>query len=690
MSNRVFTASFAACLFLLIVGAKWATFERFGSPMPDWDQWDAEGSELFIPWFEGDRFLAHLFHPHNEHRVVLTKLQNLALGLLNGQWDSRLEAVTNAMLHAALGAGFWWCACGWIARGPGVSPVINGRSPRPKTGWQPVLLAAALFVVTAALFALPVAWQNVLGGFHSQQYWLLAVSFIAIAVLPFARSWSPAWWLGALGALLALGSMGSGLLTAAVVLGVVAWRLMRRETTLPQVWPTLAVAASLLLVGLLTRVEFPGHQDLKAKTAHDFIFSIVHSLQWPLRDRDWAALVLWAPWLVLAWRVARADRGADTRVPQTILALGGWVLLQVFATAYARGVGADYPASRYMDTLAFGALANAAALAWLLQGPKEQETKRPTDIASAAVGPFVPWSLGLLVLLAAGWLATLASGLHETIVRNVGTEMPDAKKYYIKAEGNMRRYLGTNDRKHLPYPDIPFPDVDLLIERLGKPSLRALMPLPIRAPLPLKPAEGAAAFVENDARGTDPENPPRTGLSPRTAPLDYTLTWGSFNAAGKAAGETGTWRSAPVQPTLRGWLKFETAGQARDPNGGVGLELRDARTDAVLARVRPDRVPGDSWRAAYVRTPRAPFVVVAEDRHEARWLAFSGPTEMGALSYWAWRATRRGFFLLYAAAGATVVLAAIALRARVRRGHASAAGRVENRSATRATRAQPA
>ena len=107
MPSRAFTAAFAACLFSLIVTAKWATFDRFGSPMPDWDQWDAEAVELFIPWYGSDQFLTHLFNPHNEHRVVLTKLQNLTLGLLNGQWDSRLEAVTNALLHAAVAVALW-------------------------------------------------------------------------------------------------------------------------------------------------------------------------------------------------------------------------------------------------------------------------------------------------------------------------------------------------------------------------------------------------------------------------------------------------------------------------------------------------------------------------------------------------------------------------------------------------------
>ena len=114
LTPRVLPVAIATCLFCLIVGAKWATFDRYGSPMPDWDQWDAEADNLFIPWFESDKFAEHLFAPHNEHRVVLTKLQSLALVLVNGQWDSRLEALTNALLHAALATAFWIYGRRWI------------------------------------------------------------------------------------------------------------------------------------------------------------------------------------------------------------------------------------------------------------------------------------------------------------------------------------------------------------------------------------------------------------------------------------------------------------------------------------------------------------------------------------------------------------------------------------------------
>ena len=636
-----------------MAGAKWATFERFGSPMPDWDQWDAEALELIVPWFSGDHFVTHLFAPQNEHRIVLTKLQNLALVLANGQWDARLESVTNAMLHAALAAAFWLFACRWIAvRARAVQMAATNAAPSSHPSAWPALLSAALFVVTAALFGLPLAWQNILGGLHSVQYWLLGLSFVATVTLPFERPGSRGWWTGMVAAALALLAMGSGLLAAAVVVIVVIFRWCRREPTFGRAWLTLACCAVLIAIGLATRVEVPWHEKLKVTTAHDFFLSIVHSLQWPFQERSWAAAVLWLPWLIALGHVllmqpassisnatGRDDSGsvdAQNRAGQALVAVGGWVLVQIVATAWARGAGGGYPASRYMDTLAFGAMANAVALAWLLCAvPRSRLIRSGCGVA------------------AVGWLVVLGWGLHEVADRNLRYELPDAKKYYVRGEGHLRRYLGTENPKQLAHPGIPFPSAEGLIDRLGRPAVRALMPLPIRAALPLAAAGSAGGFVENDARDAAPDNPPHAGISPATPPLDATKTWGSFGAT-----STVEWTSAPLATATRGWLKFETAGAVGE--SGVALELHDARTGAFLANVAPTRVPGDSWRAAYVRAPRGPFVVVARDADPQRWLAFSGPVEMGWLSYWAWQATRQGLLLVYTASGGALMLVAIA------------------------------
>src|ERR1035437_2981785 len=296
-SGPLLPVALSVCLFFIIVGAHWATFDRFGSDMPNWDQWDAEGLNLLAPWFEHDHFAAHLFLPHNEHRVVVTKLHNLALTLLDGQWDARLESVTNAALHAALAVAFWLAGRRWLrcadAGGAGQPlPRSFSHLPPPASSLQP-LREAALFVTLAALFDAPYAWENVLGGFHSLQYWLVLLSFSSIVALPFALPWSAGWWAAASATALALLTMGSGFFAAAIVSCLVGFRLIRRETSFRGAWPTLALTLGLGAGGWLTRVEVAAHQALKAKPAHDFFLSMLHSLQCPAsRAYRWLAAVL--------------------------------------------------------------------------------------------------------------------------------------------------------------------------------------------------------------------------------------------------------------------------------------------------------------------------------------------------------------------------------------------------------------
>ena len=630
MPHRILTAAFAACLFTLIVAAKWATFGKYGSPMPDWDQWDAEGGALFIPWHQGEDLLPHIVRPHNEHRVILTKLQNLALGVANGQWDSRLEAATNALLHAAVAAALWLMAARWFAW-----PALTG-----------------LFLLLAGLFGLPLAWQNVLGGFHSQQYWLLGLSLAAIALLPSRRPGSAGWWLGAFAAVAALGSMGSGQLASAAVLIVLGWRLARREETWRGSWPTLVLCAALVAAGLALRVEVEWHAHMKAKSVQDIALSLLHSLQWPWRGQPWAAVVLWLPWALSAWRIAFSPRdSAAARDSGGVLitALGGWVMLQLGATAYARGAGGDYPASRYMDTLAFGVAVNGLALAWLAREAKG--SSRPVRLATPA--------------LIAAWAFTLGIGVHIFLRDIVVHELKGAREYYDKAEGHLRRYLATNDPGFLAHPDIPYPSAQGIIDYLSNPALRAMLPAPIPPPRELEPEGNSGEFRRNRAIGFNLVNPPAEGLSRRTPPLDYTSTWGS-HAAETGPGAAGEWRSKPLPapaPHIR-WLRFESAGNLGET--GVSLQLRSAVGDRLLAEVRPSRVPGDAWRTAFVPAPREAFRVVAADRDSTRWLAFSGPAGMGGLSYLAREATRHAPLILQVAAGASVLLAAVALVARRR------------------------
>ena len=53
--------------------------------------------------------------------------------------------------------------------------------------------------------------------------------------------------------------------------------------------------------------------------------------------------------------------------------------------------------------------------------------------------------------------------------------------------------------------------------------------------------------------------------------------------------------------------------------------------------------------------------MVAKDTDRDRWLAFSGPVEMGDLSYWAWQAAKNGALLASLSAIAVILFIVVTL-----------------------------
>jgi len=602
---------FSVAIFAFVLGARWAVVDRFGSDLPEWDQWDAEGLHSLVPWFERTGYLVELVRAQNEHRVVVTKLVNLGLTLANGQWDQKLECTVNALLPATIAVGFYLLA----------ARIFPAR--------RRVLLVLLLM----AAFGLPLSWQNIVSGFHSQQFFLLGFSAAAIALLPNSRPGSTGWVLGAVSAALSLWSMASGLLAAAVVAGLVALGLARGRATWRAQLPTLGLCAVLVGVGLLSQVSFAPHEVLKAHTVRDFTLTVVRAMQWPASSMEVFAILYWLPWFLLAWRVLR--RPGIGRAPWeagfeglglTLLGLGAWVLLQLLATAYARGAGGPSPASRYVDTLAFGQVVNGLSLAWVWR----------------AGDPGLRPRLGL-ALLSLAWSAAFAWGAGMQTAQSLSTDLPQTRDHFARAEQNVHDYLATGNDAFLFRPDIPYPGASSLLVRIRLPILRNLLPGSVRPPITLRGAPGSTGF----AVGSFP---------PPTPPPMHMDSWGSSPVG--TPDHVRSWESEPVIPRRRGYLKFEVAGHAGEP--GVALELEDAATHARLADVRPAKVPGFAWRSVFVPEPSVPFIIAARDGGTNQWLAFTDPVEIGPLSYRAWRVARCGTWIAGLALLATLALAALA------------------------------
>ena len=605
----------ALCLFAFILGVRWAVFDRYGMTLPEWDQWDAEGLALLAPWFNHDQFFNALFTPHNEHRVVLTKLLNLGLTITNGHWDQRLEATVNAILPASIAVAFLFLASRHLAhRG-----------------------LAAIGVFLAVIFAFPFAWQNVLGGFHSQQFFLVGLALIAIALLPFSAPFSGRWWIGSAAALLGLFSMASGFFGALVVIGLVGVQYFRRERTLVSAWPTLVICVAAAAVGWFTRHEVPYHASLKAQNLHDFIFTILRSLQWPAPLSTWFAIVLWLPWTWLVARVVFSTRSlsaASRSFGYFILGLGVWVWLQLVATAYARGAGGPPPASRYIDTLVFGLVANALALAWLA-------TPELLDRST----------LRALKTTAVVWVGIFLWGAQAELRQIFLVELPPVKVYHDYCEINVRNYLFTGNEKFLDHEEIPYPGAESFLQRIGLPALRTRLPATVRPPLSVNAA--SSTFIGSELKVI---YPPAPGLPPTTPPLTYRKTWGSYVATSAAIDDL-EFKSASLQAPLGGYLKFEISGDLSA--SGNYLELRDAFTGETLATVRPDKTPGSSWRATYVPAPAGKFVIHARAAKGAPPFAFSEPVEMPNGSYWAWILNKNGQLFAFLALIIALILSGL-------------------------------
>jgi hypothetical protein len=609
---------FALCLFAFILSVRWAVFDHYGMTLPEWDQWDAEGLKLLAPWFNQDHFLSALFTPHNEHRVVLTKLLNLGLTVANGHWDQRLEATFNALFPASIAVAFFLLARRHLAR-----------------RWL-----GAFGVFLGFILAFPFAWQNVLGGFHSQQFFLVGLALIAIALLPFSATWSGRWWIGAAAALLGLFSMASGFFGAVVVIGLLGVQYFRQERTLRSAWPTLAICAGVSAVGWFTRHEFAPHASLKAQNLHDFAFTIIRSLQWPAPLSTWFALVLWLPWTWLVVRVVFASHplSAPARAfGYFILGLGVWVWLQLVATGYARGAGGPPPASRYVDTLVFGLIANALALMWLAA---------PELLARPA--------RRLLAVAALVWVGVFTWGAQVELRQIFLNELPAVKVYHDYCEINVRNYLYTGNEKFLDHEGIPYPGAIAFLERIGIPALRQRLPVTVRPPL--KVIAASSTFI---SAGVQILNSPAPGLSPTTPPLTYRRTWGSYEGV-SAPGNDLEFMSAPLRAPFGGYLKFEISGDVTA--SGNHLELRDAFTGAKLTSIRPDKAPGASWRAAYVPAPSEKFVIYARGAKEAPPFAFSEPVEMPTGSYWAWILNKNGQLIAVLSIMIALILSGLAWR----------------------------
>jgi hypothetical protein len=612
-SRRTSLAIALLALFLLLVAVRLWLIQKYITPLPYSDPWDGEAALVLKPWVEGRLHWRDLFAPHNEHRIVPTRLLSLAIFAANHQWDAQLEAAVNAVLWSAFVT---------------LLAAVLVRSYGGRWRW-PILVATALYG------GLPFGWENTLIGFASQNYFLIMFSLLAIWGLGLHRAGAAGWWAGLLGALLACLSMGSGFMATAAVLGLLILRSLRRRAfPIWQDWVTAAVCTAIVAAGWLLRTVVKGHAGLQADSPRAWFLSFCRYFAWPLYATPWLGLIAGAPIVLLAAAYLRSPRvdasgtGAQRdRQMELLLAVGGWCVLQMATLAYARDAHGAPPSPRYMDLLALFPLANFLAAGLLLTENGQTRRAEQFGVAAAVI-----------------WLGTVGWGLRKETVYDLHAWLPWYADAQQRSATNVRGYLLTGDYETFlarkSFPEIPYPSAKRMRDLLDDATIRAFLPSNVRVPLRLRfdPAEDSP-FV--------PHGYAWTMEGPSTVEC-----WGTF-PGGRGTTHASVVESSPAARRFP-YLEFEFAGDLGDP--GTSFTVRDGQSGREV-KWHPAHVAHERWRNDYIRRPGADVRLEATDTAPGKWFAFSAPVEVGGWSHAGGYCLRRSVGLMITG----VMLACLAL-----------------------------
>ncbi|WP_369976999.1 hypothetical protein [Xanthomonas bundabergensis] len=423
----------AVAVGLVALAARLLYIEHFAVSMPFWDQWDGEGDNLLRPLLSGSLGLAELWHAHNEHRILPTKLVTLASYLATGQWNNIYEARISAAIYAMIPALLVW-------HGMRIGASLLAR-----------LLLVAVAICAAVL---PYAWENFLVGFQSQFYFLILFAVLAVSLAAAKHDrWIVIGGVVALSVVSAL-TMASGLLTpvaAAATYALAALLLPGRK------WPPVLAVCVLMAIAVAAYKSMPvipQHAAMRAQSALELFGGLARVLSWPVRGMYAPALLLWLPGLLGLALTLHAKPVGKTDI--TMAGLLAWGGLQAVAIAYGRGHDLVELSPRYTEILIPGLFANAWFAVRLLQ------LRRPFPVW-AQRGTYAIVALFALTVFG-GWAERFHVDMAALHGRHEATQaQAQSVLYYVASKDDVSFESG-----QLP---LPYPNSQRLHQLLNDPYL---------------------------------------------------------------------------------------------------------------------------------------------------------------------------------------------------------------------------
>lgn len=436
-------------VFLVIAGSRLWQITHFGNDLPLFDQWGAEGEALYKPYLAGNLHASSLLAPHNEHRIIFTRLLALSLFIINGQWDAHLQMVVNALLYAFAGGG--------------LTVLFSGKlSPLPYL---------CVSVATALLLSLPVGYENTLWGFQSHFYLLIGFSLAAIWLLTESRPMSMAWYAGCCMALCALFTLGSGVLVPVAVIAAVTLSMPGSGMALRESFrrnaATLLVCSALLLLYVFMTPATAGENRFKADSLAAFVKALLRCAGWPNYRQDWWPLVNWLPYLLFLGVYLKKSSGSRSATGLFTLALGFWVFGQEAAVSYARN--SLVLVSKYLDLYVFALVANIFAMFYCVG------RFRSRPVRNFALGVFCVWMAGNT----AGIYRVSSQAMDNLAGRYINARKQVENTAAFLADGDIARIeQGLTNRYQIPL------GIEGFDTMLRDPVIRTILPESVQHALP--------------------------------------------------------------------------------------------------------------------------------------------------------------------------------------------------------------
>ncbi len=418
-------------LFLIVLGIKLATISAFGSAVPYTDEWDAGAAGLYGPYGNGTLSLWSLLSPHNEHRILTSRLLGLAMFELAGGWDPLLQMFLNGLIHAVFCVGF-------VAMLAGIVPAERRMT---------------LIIFSAVVLAIPFGVENLLLGMNAHFYLLMIFAVLAIYAQVRHRSFSVPWLLGLAAVVASYFSMASGAVTpfAILIVHVVQMALRSRQRS-PREFAGAAVLVGLGAALLAFIPHIAQNEIYKAHSIGQFLGALISVSSLPLAT-ILGTIVVHLPIFLFAWRTlrSRADLSATS---WAVLGIAVWVAAQMASMAYSRAP--QIMSSRYLDVIIIIAPVNCAALLAL------PLTRR---FARGAASAWV--FLLLLASIEAAWFFTAPT-------------LAGYKGSLITQQANLTQYLAGGDVAAFQQNNKLYPSSSRLIALLADPAIRAILPEDVR------------------------------------------------------------------------------------------------------------------------------------------------------------------------------------------------------------------